>query len=139
MRPITRLLILLLFILVLNEFLSLIRGNDALHKTAITQAYYFAVQLARRNEEKRELALAMGGNIDNLMPSTEDLQNTAIRNLSYERGGAIHIELNASSGVDGGVLVYLPLMKNGRIAEWTCITHDYPSIRSFLPACQYIE
>ncbi len=139
MRPVTRLLILLVLIVGLYEFFSLMWGNDALHKAAITQAYHFTVQLARRNDEKGQLGLAMGSALHNVLPTDEELQGTAIRHLTYAQGGAIRIELDARSGVDGGVLFYLPLMKNGSISEWTCMTRDYPTIERFLPACHYVE
>ncbi len=131
--------ILIVLIIGLYEFFSLILGNDALHKTAIAQAYTLAVRLAHRNEEEQRLAQVLGSSVHNILPSREELEGTAIRRLSYEQGGAIRIELDARSGVDGGVLVYLPLVRNGEIAEWTCITHDYPTIESFLPACRYME
>lgn len=139
MRPATRLLILLVLIVGLYEFFSLMWGNDALHKTAITQAYRFAVQLARRNEENRQLDLAMGSAPHSALPTDEELQGTPIRHMTYAQGGAIRIELDARSGVDGGVLFYLPLMQNGNISEWTCMTRDYPAIERFLPACHYVE
>jgi hypothetical protein len=139
MRPITRMVILIVLIIGLYEFFSLILGNDALHKTAIVQAYTVAVRLAHRNEEEQTLAQALGNSVHNILPTSEELEGTAIRRLSYEQGGAIHIELDARSGVDGGVLVYLPLVRNGKIAEWACVTHDYPTIESFLPACRYME
>jgi hypothetical protein len=136
-RPITRLLILLGLILGLNEFLSLVRSNDAMQQAAIVQAYQYAVQLARMNEERRHLGL--GDPPPNIPPTAEALKGTAIRSLTYERGGAMHIELNAQSGRDGGVLVYLPVMKDGEIRAWTCVTRDYPEITSILPACGYME
>jgi hypothetical protein len=139
MRPITRMVILIVLIGGLYEFLSLLRGNDVLHRTAIAQAYAFAVQLAHRNEEQQQMAQALGSGARNLLPTAEELAGTAIRNLSYQQGGAIRIELDARSGVDGGVLVYLPLVRNGRVYEWTCVTHDYPDIGSFLPACRFMK
>ncbi len=137
MRPITRLLILLGLILGLYEFLSLVRSNDAMQQSAIVQSYHYAVQLARMNEERRQLAL--DDPPPNIPPTTEALQGTAIRSLTYGLGGAMLIELNARSGRDGGVLVYLPVMKDGEIRAWTCVTRDYPEIASFLPACRYME
>ena len=136
MRPLTRLLILLGLVFGLYHYLSLVRSNDAMHKTAVVQAYHFAVQLARSNAERQQHTL--GDPLFISPPTAAELQGTAIRSLNYARGGAMHIELDAKSGRDGGVLVYLPLMENGAITGWSCITRDYPSINSFLPACQYL-
>ena len=137
MRPITRLLILLAFVFGLYHYLSLRQANLAVHRTAIVQAYHFAVQLARRNEERATLSL--GDPFYVTPPSAEALRGTAIRSLSYEQGGAMRIELDARSGRDGGVIVYLPLIENGVIERWTCVTPDYPDIASYLPACRYME
>ncbi len=137
MRPITRLLILLGLIFGLYHYLSLVRSNDAMQQAAIVQAYHFAMQRAHRDEERRQLAL--GEAMPNIPPTAEELEGTAIRRLTYELGGAMHIELNARSGRDGGVLVYLPLMRDGEITAWTCVTRDYPDIAGFLPACRYLE
>ena len=137
MRPLSRLLILLGLVFGLYHYLSLVRSNDIMQKTAIVQAYHFTVQLARRNEERRQLALS-----DPVLitpPSADELRGTPIRSLNYGRGGAMHVELDARSGRDGGFLVYLPLVDNGTITGWSCITRDYPSISSFLPECRYLD
>ncbi|MEJ2395772.1 MAG: hypothetical protein P8Z77_13610, partial [Candidatus Thiodiazotropha sp.] len=71
--------ILIVLIIGLYEFFSLILGNDALHKTAIAQAYTLAVRLAHRNEEEQRLAQALGNSVHNILPSREELEGTAIR------------------------------------------------------------
>lgn len=137
MRPISWLLILLAFAYGLNQYLSVRQANLVMQRVSITQAYHFVAQLARQDEVDN--ALGLGDPQLRASPTAEQLQGTAIRQLSYEQGGAIRLELDARSGIDGGVIVYLPLMENGRVARWTCITPDYPDIASFLPACRYME
>ncbi len=136
MRPISYLLILLAFIFGLNHYFSLRQANSAMHQAAIAQAYHYVVQLAKQNELRT--ALHLSDPLSHRPPTPEELKGTAIKRLSYEQGGAIRLELDARSGHDGGVIVYLPLMENGSIASWTCVTRDYPHIASFLPACRYM-
>lgn len=137
MRPLSWFLILLAFAYGLNQYFSVRQANLVIKQASITQAYHFAVQLARQDEV--ENALGLGDPRHKAPPTAEQLQGTAIRQLSYEQGGAIRLELNARSGLDGGVIVYLPLMENGRVTHWTCVTPDYPDIASYLPACRYVE
>lgn len=139
MRPLSYLLLLLAFAFGLNHYLSLRQANSVMHQAAIIQAYHFARQLAMQNEERAALGMSLGEPLAGRTLTAEALQGSTIKRLSYEPGGAMRLELDARSGRDGGVLVYLPLMENGRIARWTCVTPDYPDIASFLPACRYME
>lgn len=137
MRPISSLLILLAFIIGLYHYLSLRQANIVVQRAAIVQAYQYVVQLTRQNEVRS--ALSLGDPTYQIPPTAEELRGTSIKRLSYEGGGAMRLELDARSGHDGGVIVYLPLVRDGRIERWTCITPDYPDIADFLPACRYME
>lgn len=137
MRPLSWFLILLAFVYGLNQYLSVRQANNAIQHTSIIHAYHFVVQLERQNEV--DSILGLSDQRLKVPPTAEELAGTAIRRLSYGQGGAIRLELDARSGVDGGVIVYLPLMENGQVARWTCVTPDYPDIASFLPACRYME
>jgi hypothetical protein len=138
MRPISRFLIIVILLLGSYEFFSVVMSTDAIHKKHLINAYRIVVELGRINKERLQIALALGNRHYNPSPRPELMQGSAVRNLSFEQSGAIRAELDERTGVDGGVLYYLPLMKNGEISEWTCVTHDYPDIGSFLPQCEYI-
>ena len=137
MRPLSYFLIAIGLAFGLNHYLSLRQANNAMHQVSIVQAYHYAVQLAKRNEVRE--AIHLSDPLSNRPPPAAELEATGIKQLSYEPGGAIRIVLDARSGRDGGVIVYLPLMENGNIVRWTCVTPDYPGIAKFLPDCRYME
>lgn len=67
----------------------------------------------------------------------ESYTGESLIRMEISTGGVVTIKFDIKSGVEGGEIIYTPIIQNGYFGNWKCETHDYPNIASILPGCIY--
>ncbi|HET9031460.1 MAG TPA: pilin [Dokdonella sp.] len=96
-------------------------------RAAITESYMNTGRMPASNAEAG-------------LPEPEKYKGQSLQSMTISDGGRILLSFDAASGVDGGMIEWLP--DPGGIEsmglQWHCQTHDYPMITRIVPSCEYV-
>ena len=78
-------------------------------------------------------------NVEAGLPAAETYKGHSLVSLEVGEGGAMKLRFDAASGVDGGIIEWLPDLTGMESmgVQWECITHDFKQIVRALPGCTY--
>lgn len=97
-------------------------------RVAITEAYMNSGRMPASNTEAG-------------LPEPDTYKGRSLKSMKVEPGGKILLTFDAASGVDGGMIEWVPdpggMESMG--LQWHCQTHDYPMIARALAECDYVS
>ncbi|MBL1321227.1 MAG: pilin [Methylophaga sp.] len=70
------------------------------------------------------------------MGAPEDYSNLALHSASIIEGGTIELVYKVNTGIEGGIIRYVPTIVPGMI-KWSCETPDYVDIADYF-LCEYV-
>lgn len=73
------------------------------------------------------------------LPAADTYKGQSLVSMKVAADGGIILTFDAASGVEGGVIEWLPDLTGieSMGLQWHCQTHDYPLIARALPNCRY--
>lgn len=111
--------------------------QQAINAAMLTQGFEASTMLRFASKEyfdgMGELPLS---NAQLGMGTPEDYANQSLRSASIIEEGIVELVYNVTTGIDGGVVRFVPTVIPGMI-KWSCETPDYVDIADYF-LCEYI-